>query len=74
MITLVLGLDLERAALAFWLRVRDRIERGEFPTAAGQRLCVGHWARDAPWPAGQRRRVDQCEIEDRRMAAPVWRL
>jgi PadR family transcriptional regulator, regulatory protein AphA len=33
MVTLELGLEMERAALAFWHRVRDRIERGEFPIA-----------------------------------------
>jgi len=33
MITLELGLEMERAALGFWQRVSDRIERGEFPTA-----------------------------------------
>lgn len=33
MITLELGLEMERTALAFWHRVADRVERGEFPTA-----------------------------------------
>jgi PadR family transcriptional regulator, regulatory protein AphA len=32
MITLELGLEMERAALGFWHRVADRIDRGEFPT------------------------------------------
>ena len=33
MITLELGLEMERAALGFWQRVADRIGRGEFPTS-----------------------------------------
>lgn len=36
MVTLELGLVLERAALDFWLRVRARLENGEFPVAAGR--------------------------------------
>jgi PadR family transcriptional regulator, regulatory protein AphA len=34
MITLELGLVMERAALDFWRRVRARVENGEFPVAA----------------------------------------
>jgi DNA-binding PadR family transcriptional regulator len=35
MITLELGLEMERAALAFWQRVCARIEDGDFPTVTG---------------------------------------
>jgi PadR family transcriptional regulator, regulatory protein AphA len=35
MITLELGLVMERAALDFWRRIRAQVENGEFPVAVG---------------------------------------
>lgn len=36
MITLELGLEMERAALGFWRQVRRQVEDGEFPVAAAR--------------------------------------